>query len=478
MKRLFQILALIVFAVTAAGADRVTVTLTITNNPSDGNTFVLNADTRTWKTTVATPATQVTVAAGTAENATNLLRHVSANAFSGPVIPLRYETNVLKFVGSVGQAMSASLTGTWGEISYSTQTVASVYAVRVPMASTVEFERTNNASLLVQGIGSYSLSSLDQNSTAAALLMGIGNTQTVTGPKTFTGATVLLAPTLSNAVNYGTAFSSPGSGTQSEEFGVSASASGTYATAVGRGAAAAGEAALAVGSGAIASIINSIAIGAGSESTGTNSIAFGTGAVAGYNNSIAIGTLSTAGHTNSVTIGTSSATTAANQIRLGSASHNVSVAGTITGTVTNSTFYGTVGTLTGGSWSSGGSTNTTSTNSVNYGIRFPRSTVSSLANGNNAGLSFGDFTYVKLTSGPTGAFAICGITGGTDGKLLVIVNRTGQAMTIANDSGVDATAANRIYTLTGGDIATTGDGAVTLIYDTADSRWNVLNYQP
>lgn len=79
-------------------------------------------------------------------------------------------------------------------------------------------------------------------------------------------------------------------------------------------------------------------------------------------------------------------------------------------------------------------------------------------------------SYVYLT-GST-ATTIHGITAGKDGQILIIVNRTGANMTIANESATETTAANRITTLSGGDFVTTGDGSVMLIYDTVNSRWN------
>jgi hypothetical protein len=106
---------------------------------------------------------------------------------------------------------------------------------------------------------------------------------------------------------------------------------------------------------------------------------------------------------------------------------------------------------------------------------YTRANHTAFANGNNAGADFGNATYVKLKAGPSAAFAICGITGGSDGRMLIIDNSIAQNMTIANDSGVEPTAANRIYTRTGSDVTTTGQGVVTLIYDSEDSRWVLVS---
>lgn len=90
-------------------------------------------------------------------------------------------------------------------------------------------------------------------------------------------------------------------------------------------------------------------------------------------------------------------------------------------------------------------------------------TIAALANTNS---------FVKLT-GST-ATTIQGVTAGVDGQIITIVNLTGQTMTISNENG-SATAANRITTMTGSDIATTGNGSVSLSYDTGSSRWLVTN---
>jgi hypothetical protein len=117
----------------------------------------------------------------------------------------------------------------------------------------------------------------------------------------------------------------------------------------------------------------------------------------------------------------------------------------------------------------------TATNIITGDWSFTRANNTSLANGNNATIDFGNKVYVKIKAGPSAAFAICGIAGGADGRMLIIDNSIAQNMTIANDSGVEPTAANRIYTRTGSDVTTTGQGVVTLIYDTEDSRWVLVS---
>ncbi|MBL0308334.1 MAG: hypothetical protein IPP77_01120 [Bacteroidetes bacterium] len=71
---------------------------------------------------------------------------------------------------------------------------------------------------------------------------------------------------------------------------------------------------------------------------------------------------------------------------------------------------------------------------------------------------------------------IFSIDGGVDGKILTLYNASGQLMTFKNQDGT-ATAANRIITGSGSDLAIPGSGAsITLQYNGADSRWVVVGF--
>ena len=52
-----------------------------------------------------------------------------------------------------------------------------------------------------------------------------------------------------------------------------------------------------------------------------------------------------------------------------------------------------------------------------------------LANGNNNNVSVGNYSFIRIT-GPNANFTITGISGGQDGRMLIIYNKSGQAMTI------------------------------------------------
>jgi trimeric autotransporter adhesin len=94
-------------------------------------------------------------------------------------------------------------------------------------------------------------------------------------------------------------------------------------------------------------------------------------------------------------------------------------------------------------------------------------------NGVNNDIAPGFYSFIKVT-GPNAAFSISGFNAGVDGKILTVLNLTGQNMTIVNQTSSASVTTNRINTLSGADIVTTGNGSVTMQYSAADNRWMVI----
>jgi hypothetical protein len=119
----------------------------------------------------------------------------------------------------------------------------------------------------------------------------------------------------------------------------------------------------------------------------------------------------------------------------------------------------------------------TGTNTLNGDLALTTRAVTSLANGNNAGVVLGTNVNVRL-SGASGAHTNCGFAATRDGdfKILRFANPGGMCV-IANQSGVEPTAANRIVTGTGGELIMTNTPAyLPIIYNGTDSRWEVIHY--
>lgn len=381
MKRFIPFL-LLAFTLTACAADRVAITLTITNQPSAADTLTVNASTRTWRASPTVPSTEITIGADIGASSTNLFRQLSSYALSGPVALGFSSSNVITIQGASGQAMAASVSAAYATIAYATNTVTSLSAVRVPLSAETAVPQTNNPTQLAVGMGTYSQSPFATNTTLVQNLVQVDGHQSIAGNKTFSGQIVETAAGGMVISNTAPIITFKDTDADADEKRLT----------------------LSYGSG-------NFTIYATSDS---------------------------------------------------GASSTVALAIDMNGiTPTTAQFYAPL-------LLSGGFTNATST-------YYTRNNHTALANGNNAGVDFGGMTYVKLKAGPSAAFAICGIAGGTDGRMLIIDNSIAQNMTIANDSGVEPTAANRIYTRTGSDVATTGQGVVTLIYDSEDSRWILVS---
>jgi len=478
----------------AFALDIVTATIAVTNatGTTNGQTLTVNANVRTWTNSVYVPASQILTNETAAGAATNLFFQVAAHPFTGLSLARTTSTNIT-LQTAPGGSLTVTLSPGWGLVTYSTQSLVSATVVRVPNTVESLVQRTNVATGLTDWLNlTANNSALDQNRKVAEQLVGLGNNQTITGDKTFVGALLVsnragvfkigtlyatnisgdvsaltngviwnaafVSPSFTNGQNFGDPFRSPGTAPGSEQFGTLANATGTNATAIGYSADATGNESQALGGGSLASGESSTASGPNSIASGYRSASFGRLATATKDYATALGSGANASYTNSTAVGRSAVATTTNQIRLGTSTDHVSIPGTLR------------------------SFTAEHTNNFPAGsdIAFGRYAVTSLANGNNAAVPVGTNVFVEV-SGPTGAFTINGLNADgamRDGKLLVIVNQTGQDMTIAFQSGTDPTAANRIITMTGADRATTGNGVATLIYSATASRWLLISFDP
>jgi hypothetical protein len=91
--------------------------------------------------------------------------------------------------------------------------------------------------------------------------------------------------------------------------------------------------------------------------------------------------------------------------------------------------------------------------------------------GSGVTLSLPSKEVLRLTSGTL--VSVAGITAPVNKQKLIIINRTGVAITIINDA--TATAANRFLTGTSADLTLAIDAAIPLVYDTTTARWEVIS---
>lgn len=506
MRNLLSIFLLLV-SLPALAANYITISVTFTNIPATGDTFVRNATTARW-TNGPIDTVNFIQTNGIAGSATNLWRFLGANN-SALYSRMANATNVTVS----GSELAANITGTYATVTTNSAVQTNNIIVTVPLVNHSLTNATNIASYLALGISDYSTNAFATNSVALSnyvtllhqqtLFNKVATNFTVQGG-TVTNATItnaaaingvlvgltngiLHSPVITNSTLYATNgfitnifalnltatnLSSPGTGALSEKLGTNSFATGLKSLAIGANARASNEVAVAVGESSLADAYGASAFGQGAAATnyaataiavgalagGTNSIAAGVESGATASDSSAFGTSSSASHTRATAIGVQAATTTTNQVRLGTSSETVSVAGDlqVVGSATNLTIRGT--------------------NVINARIDFTSRANTGLANGNNAGVLLGTNTYIRLSGASTIA-TIAGFESEQDGSFHVVEVSGAVTNIIANESGVDPTAANRITTGTGGDITLTNNPTfLHLLYNSTASRWRLINW--
>lgn len=423
MRKLFALLLTLVACFDALGADRITATLTFTNQPSDGNTFTLNAASRTFKTTVATPGSQIEISASSySGTASNMLTQVAQYPFSGGVIVSQPSTNVITLLGQVGQAMVASMVGTYATLTYSTQAVTTMTVIRVPFSGEATTAvRTNHADRLIEGIfnaPNYGNVAIEYTSPPMTNFLNKTGAQNVAGLITFDGGINLdgnyvIAPVITN-------------------FFMQMSDRTTYSPDHGQ--------------------INLY------DSTDT--------LIGEIYSDEGYPWLAASVHSpgDFEILNTTNATQIFGRLDLENEwaeLNDFTVGATGIGTNLNIWNSATYGALT-----------------FNSGLKFTRYDLTSLANGANAAIPIGTTNvYIKISSGPSGAFSLDGFANGSNGSYIIVENATGYPMTVADQSGLEPTAANRIVTMSGSDVSSAANVMAAFIYDSNVSRWKMVMWE-
>lgn len=108
-------------------------------------------------------------------------------------------------------------------------------------------------------------------------------------------------------------------------------------------------------------------------------------------------------------------------------------------------------------------------------LRFPAQPLA-LANGANQNVAiFPPFGVNYQIAGPSAGFSIGGLTGGSDGRLIVLQNTVSQTMTL-NNQDAGSTAVNQILTFTGGNVTLRANGRsnAVLLYDATAAVWIIV----
>ena len=421
-------LLLILGCSSARSADFIiTATIVVTNAPATNDIITVNAVSKMWTNQpVNVPTTEIGITNSIGGNATNLYAHAAAFPWSSLQLT-RSGTNGIALTTLLNGALTVTLSGTWGEVTYATSTVTALTVIRVPFPGIPGAgNRTNQAGLLVAGIGAYSPTPFPVASAAMSLFTDLSTYQALTGVKLFSGG-LQMSNTLSRIIGPTELRAETNAWVRFVEGGLFEIS--TNAIARFRDGA----------------LVQGTVAGVTFTNWNFNYVPDADTVVRRNDLTNMVGDL------------------ILNPLPLTSAiiTNLTTYGGTNTDMVlTNSTFKGS---------------SFAETNTFLGDVSFQQSIVTSLANGNNSGLDFGVHAYVKLKAGPSAAFTICGIqAAGRDGRTLIIENATGQPWTIAHQSGTDATAANRIVTPMSLDVVLPLGTTICLIYDIDISRWKLV----
>jgi len=168
MKRLLQFVAGIIVCLVsgthpAVGASTITATITFTNAANlyaasygAGASVTANSDARAWTNTVTSAATQVPITASSGTNIAQqvqlFLAHVASHPFTG-LTPASDGATYVSLRGTNDQAVSVSLSpSTAWRVSYSTNTVGTGYALRLPITVEAAATRTNLANYMLSAL--------------------------------------------------------------------------------------------------------------------------------------------------------------------------------------------------------------------------------------------------------------------------------------------------------------------------------------
>lgn len=514
MKNALTILILMA-ALFSFGADEYrTATVTVTNSSTTADYLGINSLLR--RGTNARSSTTWLTNGSPMWTTTNILSQLGRFPIAG-IIVTNSASNVFKLKG-INLTLSNSA---FAAVTWATQSLGSnQWAVMLPMDDFPLGVRQTNSSLLVYALSAYATNSFAETSAALGKFVSTNQVQTIANKtllnsrlsggtndgtrvtnSPFVHASNLVAQTLSPngevTTNLGSILrgtiegakitnsthvdatnitaqlarlislsassgtisnlSAPGAGLDSLRIGSAAIASGDYTIAIGNGASATNTDSIAFGRASASYGVGSFSLGNGSYAEGYGAFAFGSGAESIGIASGAIGTGASSSYSNAIAIGAFSYTDTTNQIAIGTPEQKITLRGRVeSATLTNTTLRGQV--------------------DVEADVAFVPLSNTSMANGFNSGINLGSNTWVKL-SGHSAAITNVGFLATRNGsERIVQVDNPGLSAVIRHDSGLEATAANRIYTGTGAEVRSTNNPAMfRLIYDGAVGRWRLIS---
>ena len=462
MRQFFCILAFVLTVCIGEAATRKVLQIDVSGVPVDGNTLVINGATRTWKTSVVTPATQIAIAATAALSKDKLFLHIASNPYSGPLILQSVDADSIKLTAQVDGALTYSQTGSWATFTLSTLTVVSAYNVRMPITVEPAATRIVIANDLVTAMAS-------ATGTFGTADAHMANFASLTGSQTVTSKTLQSGNLDSITLRNGSTDNNTSIETAAYE-GIHFNNYNNLAR----------KFTIRPNNNGYPSIFDTSGLVTDDDDVSPTDATLSAngdallnvyGADARYLRKTAANTI------------TGAITTSANITATGVSTFSNINASTINGSTiaTAASIGGTIGALSGGTISNSTISAATVTGQIAFdsdGQLHLGRLDDTAVTGGNATINPDKATFVRIT-GLTADADIVGITGGVDGRMLYIYNNHDSwDLKIMHDSSLETTAANRIYTNTKADKGgSNGMNMGIFIYDSSASRWIMLSWE-
>ncbi len=461
MKFIF-IFVFLLLSLTVDAATRKVLQIDISANPSNNNTLIINGVTRTWKSSVANPASEIAIGASAAISKANLFSQIAGNPYTGPLILQSVDVDSVKLTTQVDGVLTYSQIGSWATFTLTTLTVTSAYNVRMPITVEPSATRTIIANDLVSAI---SLATGTFGTTDAAF----GNFASLTGAQTITAKNLQSSNIDSLTIRNGSTDNNTSIETSAyqgihfnnynnsaRKFTIRPNNNGypslfdTASSATSNANVSATDSTLSANSEALLNVNSAdnryLRLTAANTVTGT------------------ISTSATFASTGSATFS-----------NLNNSTINSS-------TIANATSIGgTIGSLTSGTITSSTITNPTLTGAItisNAGHLITSRLDDTTVTSGNAVVNPYNTSFVKL-NGVSGDVNIVGIQGGVDGRVLRVYNSNASYnVNVYHQSNISSTASNRIITSSEGNVSGSGGTQMmTFIYDGGSTRWLLMSFE-
>lgn len=183
-----RILALLLLVVATGQAEQFyRVKAVFTSNPINGDSVTINGITKNFVTSVTTAATDVSIGVTAADTAANWQAHNVSYPYSR-IISTQSGAQ-LDLFGDVGFTVTASMSGAWGTVVSAPQTLTQ-FTLSLPLSLESATTRGARANQLMDALN-YASQAYAASLGAMANFVNVPNSQTITGAKTFSGATIL-----------------------------------------------------------------------------------------------------------------------------------------------------------------------------------------------------------------------------------------------------------------------------------------------